>query len=363
MPNGTRNRITGTPNTDTKVAAEAAERAHIDRILHPERFATLAAEVVPKRKEMPTLKQFAERFMAEYKPKQKPSERRSKKSIITGCNGLNSFFGYMRLDEIDQPAINRYVDSLKVEPKTINNKLTVLSTLLRYAGPDGCKLIPETTLHFHVELPPSEEVEIVAVAPTDVVRLIVVSPDQMKLAIKLAAWAGLRIGEIRGLQHTDVIGDSLMVRRAIDQANNVGTPKHDRVRRVPLTAELKLALATVPQRGRWVISTTTGESVSYDRLLEDLNAMYLAAGVTVPVSEKGVTMPWHSLRHTYGTEATRNGVAVKTLAKLMGHRDIKTTMRYLTVTDRDLDDAMARLGNAWATHATENKNADSGFVS
>jgi hypothetical protein len=50
LPNGTRTRITGTPATDTKVAAEAAERAHIDRILHPER-ARATAEAVHKRKE------------------------------------------------------------------------------------------------------------------------------------------------------------------------------------------------------------------------------------------------------------------------------------------------------------------------
>ena len=35
LPNGTRIRVTGTSATDTKIAAEAAERTHIDRVLHP----------------------------------------------------------------------------------------------------------------------------------------------------------------------------------------------------------------------------------------------------------------------------------------------------------------------------------------
>ena len=37
----------------------------------------------------------------------------------------------------------------------------------------------------------------------------------------------------------------------------------------------------------------------------------------------------HDLRHTYGTTLAANGVDVVTIQKLMGHTDIKTTMRYL----------------------------------
>jgi hypothetical protein len=40
----------------------------------------------------------------------------------------------------------------------------------------------------------------------------------------------LRIGEIRGLQWTDIKGGRLTVRRPVDPRNNVGTPKHDKAR-------------------------------------------------------------------------------------------------------------------------------------
>jgi site-specific recombinase XerD len=52
----------------------------------------------------------------------------------------------------------------------------------------------------------------------------------------------------------------------------------------------------------------------------------------VPKSETGRTMPRHSLRHTFGTECGARGVPVPTIKELMGHSDIKTTMRYVTVT-------------------------------
>jgi integrase len=64
--------------------------------------------------------------------------------------------------------------------------------------------------------------------------------------------------------------------------------------------------------------------------------------VTVPVSETGQTMPWHSLRHTFGTECAAQGVPIPTLRDLMGHTDVKTTMRYVTVTGDDRRNAIRR---------------------
>src|SRR4051812_38967824 len=98
-PNGKQVRIAGTPATDTKTAAESAERAHIDRVMNPGRHPT-PGPAASDEKEVPTVKDFASKFEAEYLPRSKPSERRSKKSIINGDGGLIEFFGPLRLDEI-----------------------------------------------------------------------------------------------------------------------------------------------------------------------------------------------------------------------------------------------------------------------
>lgn len=39
-------------------------------------------------------------------------------------------------------------------------------------------------------------------------------------------------------------------------------------------------------------------------------------------------LTFHSLRHTFGTRLGMNGYDIKTIAELMGHKDIKMTMRY-----------------------------------
>ena len=70
-----------------------------------------------------------------------------------------------------------------------------------------------------------------------------------------------------------------------------------------------------------------------------------AAGVQKP------TKPWHSLRHTFGTELANRGVDIETLRDLMGHKDISTTQRYLHTTRDRKRDAVERLGSQRAAAA------------
>lgn len=44
----------------------------------------------------------------------------------------------------------------------------------------------------------------------------------------------------------------------------------------------------------------------------------------------------HHLRHTFGTEMIRLGVSLPALMQLMGHKDIRMTLRYVEVTQQDL---------------------------
>jgi site-specific recombinase XerD len=51
----------------------------------------------------------------------------------------------------------------------------------------------------------------------------------------------------------------------------------------------------------------------------------------------------HTLRHTFGTNLLRSGVDIVTVAELMRHRRLDTTRLYTLPTERDLEDAVAKL--------------------
>ena len=51
----------------------------------------------------------------------------------------------------------------------------------------------------------------------------------------------------------------------------------------------------------------------------------------------------YDLRHTYGTRAVEAGIDVFSVAKLMGHADLKTTERYIHLSKAHLEDAQKKI--------------------
>jgi integrase len=99
--------------------------------------------------------------------------------------------------------------------------------------------------------------EVIAVPFDDVRKLLTAcTDDRYIVAIRLAAEAGLRIGEVRGLQWGDVRDGWITIRRSVDTRNNVTAPKHNKSRKVPLSPALAAALAKLPKLGLWVIAST-----------------------------------------------------------------------------------------------------------
>ena len=175
-----------------------------------------------------------------------------------------------------------------------------------------------------------------AVATCDVDKLIAAAADhRYRVIVLLASEAGLRAGEIRGLQWTDIKDGQLTVRRALDNCTNeVIAPKHNKARTVPLSPRLIAALGELPRRGIWVVSRLDGGLLGYFGMVETVGVLYRAAGVVKPAK------PIHCLRHTFGTVMAKR-VPLGVLQKLMGHAEVTTTMRYVDVSEDDKRDAIA----------------------
>jgi integrase len=378
LPTGQKHRISGTPPIDTKQSAEHEERLHIERKMNPQ-----VEKPTPtpgtKPKEVMTVAEFASQKFTNYKPgEQKPSEQYGKKRMLAAY--IVPFFGHLLMSPVT--LTQEHIDAFRaaqqargMSKKTINNRLSVLKTLLRYAWKLRDSAIPCVDAKTVGELTfftTVDEGKIHAVPMADVEKMLAAASDQqMRVAVLLATEAGLRVGEIRGLQRGDikhgVNSPEIHVMRAIDQRNNQTDPKNWKTRVVPMSPRLVTEIAKLPKRGLWVLATPEGDWLEYERMLDAIHQLYAAAGVEIPVSDDGIQMPWHSLRHTFGTECGTRGVPVAVLMQMMGHKDYKTTLRYITVDESQKAAAIAmvfgQLGQQVGNRPGETKNAGSGFRS
>lgn len=325
-PDGRRIRITGTPPTNTKAAAEHEERMHILRVTNP------AALPAAPEKEVPTVREYKKTFLAA-SAADKPSSVASTEQILDAY--ILGFFGDARLDAIRQSDVDAFVAHLLSGGrgrKTVNNITSVLSSLLKYAARN--RVIDPPDLSFFID---EDEAELVAVAGDDVATLVGATEDRRyRAAILLAADAGLRVGEVRGLRWGDLneLRRTLTVARSIDPRNNVTAPKNRQRRQVPISDRLWSALQELDQVGEAVIARGDGEPLGYYTMREALLGIYDAAGVTPPPK------PWHCLRHTFGSELAARGVPLPVIQELMGHASITTTMRYVHVHEDAKRDAI-----------------------
>ena len=66
----------------------------------------------------------------------------------------------------------------------------------------------------------------------------------------------------------------------------------------------------------------------------------------------------HDLRHTVASQAVARGVALPTVARMLGHSDPKMTLRYAHVSDRDAEAAAERIGKVIETAMQTGRTVD-----
>jgi integrase len=308
--------------------AAARERVLFERLLSP-----------PKdqpRKEVPTLQEFAPRFVDGHARanRQKPSGIASKTMILRLY--LIPAFGRRHLDAIKSEDVQRLKAQLEIKsPKTVNNILAVLSILLKKAVewdviermPCRIKLLPieKGAAAFH----DFEEYERLV----DVARAI---DQRTYLIVLLGGEAGLRCGEMIALEWGDVdlAKRQLCVRRS-DWNGQVGTPKGGRQRYVPLTRRLTAALAEHRHlRSKRVFCQD--DRTPFTRQIVQGRMLLAARRANV---RRGV----HILRHTFCSHLSMRGAPPKAIQELARHADLTMTQRYMHLSPAALDAAIGLL--------------------
>ena len=232
---------------------------------------------------------------------------------------------HVPVELLDADRLRRYflycVNTLKLSENTLHSRINAV------------KFYYEQVLgreRFFVNIPrPKKKLQNPRFFNQDEVASIIKATDNLKhrTMLMLAYGTGLRVSEVVALKCYHIDGQRRCI--VVEQAKG----KKDRV--VALSPVLLVALreywkAYRPDKSGYLFEgQAKGEAYSSRSLQLVLAAAKRRAGVLKPGSV-------HALRHSFATHLLDKGTDVTMIMKLLGHNDLKTTLRYLHVTNRDL---------------------------
>lgn len=157
-------------------------------------------------------------------------------------------------------------------------------------------------------------------------------PDLKQQAdmIRLLLLTGCRRGEIRMLRWSEVDGDTLAL------ADSKTGP-----RTVRLSARARRIIECQPRAGSaFVFPSPRGPNRPRGPQIRLWDSVRRAAGIE--------DVRLHDLRHSFASHAVMNGVPVPVVSRLLGHRDVRMTLRYAHLADKEIEAAAERIGMALA---------------
>ncbi len=269
--------------------------------------------------QVPLFSEFAVKWLNLYvRANIKPSEASNRKSIL--MSSLIPFFGKKKLDQISSVSIEEYKMSLlnrRLSPKTINNYISILSKCLKTAVEwDELGAIPKIK---QMKVPP-QKFDYLSIEESELILR--TAQGQWRDMILLALRTGLRFGEIAGLKWDNIDYEQKMLTVIETMARNMeSTPKNNKPRSIPLTSDVIEMLQARERTSKYVFCDKNGKP---------LQNYYCARRLREVCDQAGIRyVSWHKLRHTFASRLGENNQSVMVVKELLGHADIKTTMRYV----------------------------------
>ncbi|MBI4553518.1 MAG: site-specific integrase [Candidatus Latescibacteria bacterium] len=249
---------------------------------------------------------------------------------------LVPFFGTRQMTAITADLVETYKSERlnAVQVATVNTELKVLKHMFRkavewqYVRTNPCVTVqklrePDPPVHYLTQ----DQITALLIACRDPF-----APAFLYPFVVTALNTGLRKSELFYLQWADVDFDHAML--AVRNKDGWHTKNYE-ARIIPMNALLVQTLRTTPRH-------PTSPAVFHNpdgTRLHDIRGSFDAA-----VQRAGLPhTTFHSLRHTFASHLVMNGVDLATVQKLLGHRDIKTTMRYAHLAPEHLKGAVNTL--------------------
>jgi integrase len=156
--------------------------------------------------------------------------------------------------------------------------------------------------------------------------------DYLRPAVIVSLNTGLRRGELFALQWSDVNLDGPAPMITVQRGNAKG----DKVRRIPLNAEALETLKTwKPLADGLFVFANPATGAPMTDIKKPWEALLARAQIS--------NFRWHDLRHDFASRLVMAGVDLNRVRDLLGHADLKMTLRYAHLAPEHLADAVSVL--------------------
>lgn len=247
-----------------------------------------------------------------------------------------------RLDQITRKDLIRVVERMiadKYAAWSIHNTINPLRALLRYAvhceilppdftNPTKSLSIPKGARRKVVHEATGKKGEMVIRGASEVFRMIDVLPVDQRAMFATAAFAGLRRGELRGLQirHVDLKLNVIRVSFGWDDCDGQTGLKTDAAERdVPILKALRPYLvAHLATLDSMVADSPFFPGISRrgvidpDKYMKQIREVWTAHEIT--------WLQLHDARHTFASMMIASGANLKQISRIMGHSSITITL-------------------------------------
>lgn len=240
----------------------------------------------------------------------------------SSIGNLAPFFGNVLLTAIDAQTIEKFKQARlkEVEASTVNRDLQCLRRMFNLAI--FWRHAKENPMRY-VRMFREKGGRLRYLTFEEYPRLMKALPEHLKWLLELAVNTGMRQGEFAALLWAD-----------IDFENGfaaVNDPKNGQPRKVPLNGDALDALV------RWRQGVKSGPVLTVPK--RTLQWQFRRA-----LQEAGITgFRFHDLRHTCASWMAMAGEDVRKIMEVLGHKDIRMTMRYMHLSPNEGKAAVSRL--------------------
>ena len=220
---------------------------------------------------------------------------------------IGEYFGGLSIAQFDRPerirpVIRRWRHGFADKPRAADYGMQVLSRVLSYAV-DPLGKIAGNPCEGIKQLYSTNRSEIIW-TDADIARIKATCSAEIARAVDLAAYTGLRLGDLLRLSWSHVGANAIVV--------TTGKSKHRREAIIPLYEDLKQVLAAIPKRSTTILTNKRGRPWTRDGFGSSLNKGKIAAGMA------DANLHFHDLRGTAATRFYVAGVSERAIAEIMG---------------------------------------------